>query len=90
MSTPMSSTEVNAKLAEDSMALEAALGNLFDANARQRMADVLMGERKRDRGDCALDIIIEDRPVSERVAIQSRAKEAGYQRPWPRHGVGAI
>lgn len=86
----METEELMAKLAADSMALESALGENFDDDARSRMADVLMGVRQRERGDCALDIIINDRPVGVRVRLQMIAKQSGYQRPWPRHGADAV
>lgn len=73
-----------ASLADDAIALERALGTLDDL-ARATLTPYLLGIAVPVPGDSALDLIITDRPVNERVAVQLRALQGGYQRPFLRH-----
>lgn len=76
--------EYRARLAEDCMALERALGEEAFAEVRQALADALMSQSIRyfaPKYDTALDVAIEDRPTPDRVRIQIAAKRGGYNRP---------
>ncbi len=53
----------------------------LDINPAEIRDRAIAGASVRKHADCALDYVVEGRPVADRIALQRAAKAGGYQRP---------